>query len=1459
MALRPMLGDIELQQVQSIDTDQEQTWVRHAIPALEGDFFQGMGRRSGRFGLAGVLSGADVGEGLQALREKFRAAEPVPFVSDIASATQIDDVLIEAMEVREISGHPLRFEYAFRLREYLPPPPTPQEPPPIIPVEPPLDEATLIVEVVVEGEPDFDHSVTAVSVDGSDASGATLPTRVLTSRANNVWTEQDMPPGSYTCRATVDRPEPLTGTAQAEVRPGETTRVVITLRPGGVIAKAFVVHFWFDKAFIEPCLRGVLRQVAEHAANHPDEKMVIIGHTDLVGSADYNQSLSERRSRSVYAWLTAGRDRTASIAEWELLRQSRPAGQLPSVRDTWATREYQYILNDLEYYKGNIDEDHGPQTSEAVRAFQLDQGLPQTGQVDSATWSALIAAYLDQDRLAVPESQFFENSSDDCSNGIVKWLGCSERDPVKNTQNAWRPNRRTEILFVRASEFPCEVAQPVTWDLPADGGDWCIGPGDPNQRCCFLARGNEQPDKWLVQPAETERITVNGTVTFEDGSPVANEQFTLLAPDGEYLHTDAAGNADLGERPSGPQRGRPIPDRTGAAGEFSYPLQTLIGTYILELPELQSPAVARLAEAPPQEARGNVVCKRLDGASAPGGFGVVVQAGPQPATAVNPTITLANALVVVKQAHTNPARVQVTLATDGPFSLSGTFTRSSDVVRFFDAASGGNEITFDGTDNVYPGARLSTPPGVQLFAESSTPSAAVDDVQLTLTLAPGSTPVGPPAIATMTAVQLTLDIAEPRTSPGVDPPLLSQTDKVNVGRFVLPQNATFTRERATLVVGQPTPLIATDLELRALNTQVDLFADEDPRSPAPPQTSLTSPHTIPTGTIPVAGLRLFLEGKTASSAFRETGCQLGVAGGDPDGDRVAVTVLGPDPSQPGLFEVGEHEYTEAQEGTFGLPRPGAVDDPSVIDPPSSGTPTFTIRRRAVVRYPADSGGSEVSVATEKASYPLIILLHGNHRRFLDDGTTFVESYRGLEYLARHLASHGYIALTIDVDDINARADAIFHRGAAILEHIQVMTNRNTSGPSAPGQVDFTGKIDLSQIGLIGHSRGGEGVLAAEQINAARSLGHNISGIMSIAPTNFEDIVHNTSPLLVLYGSSDGDVRGSADGVNPFLIYDRAAPPKTMIFVYAAIHNRFSTNADWLDPRFIDNDDARIISEADHQNIAKGYAAAFFERHFLGRLGFDTFFKNYDELASVSTVDLHQQVQDPTRQAVDDYEQPAPDLSRPLLEQLADRASSNTLGQPVSETGLVIPAASLAGAFTSALTEANLTRTFLQFFVHDSAGAMVAWDSSGDLYETTLDGLDASSFVALAFRVTQRLGSSRNPSGAAQDFTVELADTGGQTASVLVSSVTDIPFPFERHDHLAVHGPPPPSPPPPPFVDALPDSLALSKSALKTIRLPLDSFTAANASLNLSSLETLKFIFDQTGSGEIALDDIEFTN
>jgi peptidoglycan hydrolase-like protein with peptidoglycan-binding domain len=49
----------------------------------------------------------------------------------------------------------------------------------------------------------------------------------------------------------------------------------------------------------------------------------------------------------------------------------------------------QEALRRLGYYKGNIDGLSGPAMRSAVRAYQVDRGLPVTGRLDEDTFQSL--------------------------------------------------------------------------------------------------------------------------------------------------------------------------------------------------------------------------------------------------------------------------------------------------------------------------------------------------------------------------------------------------------------------------------------------------------------------------------------------------------------------------------------------------------------------------------------------------------------------------------------------------------------------------------------------------------------------------------------------------------------------------------------------------------------------------------------------------------------------------------------------------------------------------------------------------------------------------------------------------------------------------------------------------------------------------------------------------------------
>ncbi len=218
MALRPMLDDIELQQVQIIESDQDQALAQHRIPRLEGDFFQHLGRHAGSFCLHAVLTGPEARQGVEALEEKFRAGTPVSFVADIATAVQVEQVLIAGFDVRDLAGRPLRFAVSLRLCEY-------QEPQPPAATEETFGESEAtqeeaenagnerseeVTDQVSAGQGDLrvevslesggDLSDLGVLVEGTSDTGEAVRF-TIEEQTDGVFARQSVPAGNYTVQA----------------------------------------------------------------------------------------------------------------------------------------------------------------------------------------------------------------------------------------------------------------------------------------------------------------------------------------------------------------------------------------------------------------------------------------------------------------------------------------------------------------------------------------------------------------------------------------------------------------------------------------------------------------------------------------------------------------------------------------------------------------------------------------------------------------------------------------------------------------------------------------------------------------------------------------------------------------------------------------------------------------------------------------------------------------------------------------------------------------------------------------------------------------------------------------------------------------------------------------------------------------------------------------------------------
>jgi hypothetical protein len=159
----------------------------------------------------------------------------------------------------------------------------------------------------------------------------------------------------------------------------------------------------------------------------------------------------------------------------------------------------------------------------------------------------------------------------------------------------------------------------------------------------------------------------------------------------------------------------------------------------------------------------------------------------------------------------------------------------------------------------------------------------------------------------------------------------------------------------------------------------------------------------------------------------------------------------------------------------------------------------------------------ISPLAAEGRFPIIIFEHGMGPH---------GSYKGYNYLAEELASHGYVVLSIDADAVNdineydgqARAQ-LFLGTLDRLRQIDKNGQVGENGESGPLDV-LKGKLDFTRIGIMGHSRGGQGVSSAIKYNQTRvgvsqddlmdALKKN-PGFLKIGNEDFSDLAASVTP------------------------------------------------------------------------------------------------------------------------------------------------------------------------------------------------------------------------------------------------------------------------------------------------------------------------------------------------------------
>ncbi|RDH43836.1 hypothetical protein [Zooshikella ganghwensis] len=218
----------------------------------------------------------------------------------------------------------------------------------------------------------------------------------------------------------------------------------------------------------------------------------------------------------------------------------------------------------------------------------------------------------------------------------------------------------------------------------------------------------------------------------------------------------------------------------------------------------------------------------------------------------------------------------------------------------------------------------------------------------------------------------------------------------------------------------------------------------------------------------------------------------------------------------------------------------------------------------------------------QSNLPVVLLLHGRHPVCSEtmqwpcpEGETVIPSYKGYEYLGKHLASRGYFVVSISSNGINAydNYEVMDDRGKMarsllINHHLSLLYSANNYGASSQlGNSEkgrelasaIQGKLDFQRIGLMGHSRGGEGVLQYAEFNAVDNQLFDVDAVMLIGSVNFNEMSLTKASLGSILPYCDGDVSnlGSARIFDKTVESEKTYPHYQWTFM-GANHNYFNT-------------------------------------------------------------------------------------------------------------------------------------------------------------------------------------------------------------------------------------------------------------------------------------------------------------
>ncbi|AEM72249.1 hypothetical protein Murru_3230 [Allomuricauda ruestringensis DSM 13258] len=559
-----------------------------------------------------------------------------------------------------------------------------------------------------------------------------------------------------------------------------------------------------------------------------------------------------------------------------------------------------------------------------------------------------------------------------------------------------------------------------------------------------------------------------------------------------------------------------------------------------------------------------------------------------------------------------------------------------------------------------------------------------------------------------------------------------------------------------------------------------------------------------------------------------------------------------DPSQKGNFEVEVFTYgsgtdEKRPEYAEGIKIKTPTVDASLLLPEWKGKKKKW--REKYWGFGVDSFPLNARVYMPKGvgPFPMVMMVHGNHSMLdYSDG--------GYAYLGELLASRGIIGVSVDENFINGHWSGDFMgkemptRGWLLLKHLEQWQKWNDGA-----NPDIKDKVDMDNIVLVGHSRGGEAVSIAAAFNKLDRFPDNgnekfnfdfgIKGIITIAPTDYRynrEISLEDINYLSIQGAYDSD-ETSFWGMRPFYrlqFSDDFDGFKAGLYMNHANHGQFNSTwgrSDFGAPmRWLLNLKPLVTGEEQRQ-VAKVYVSGFAEAILKGNQDYMSMFKNVDLVSDwLPKEDYLSQYSDTYKEILVNFEGDLDVTSasngiklfadnfkvwREMELEARDGGSqqNNALvlgwnhGMNIGKDS--IPIYSIA-----------LPDTLKNFGSVDTLALSVA---IGDVSELKMEGKEKPELPDVGF-----------------NFSIMLKDSLGNFASVELTEGNRLPkkikTKFTKFDFL--------------------DEKMIGKDSeirLKSCYIPISSFIKRNDSLNLSKLKSINLVFDKDTLGVVVLDDIGF--